>query len=272
MADTTLNAFVSQRIEVSPYLIILRVAPDGWELPDFTPGQFAALALPGSAPRYRYTDPEETTPDPDKLIKRAYSIASSSVDREYVEFYITLVRSGELTPRLFALEVGDRVWLSKKFPGTFKLSEAPDDVNVVFAATGTGLAPYMSMLRTDFESNATRRVAVLHGASHSWDLGYRAELVTMERLCKNFTYLPVISRPEDEPVTWSGPAGHLQDLWSGDTLDRLWGGRPTPSDTHIFLCGNPLMIEGMIEVLSKEGFTEQTKKAAGTIHLERFWT
>ncbi|MCP3677948.1 MAG: hypothetical protein GY721_10285, partial [Deltaproteobacteria bacterium] len=50
MSDKELNAVVSQRIEVSPYLIILRVAPVGWELPDFTPGQFAALALPGSAP------------------------------------------------------------------------------------------------------------------------------------------------------------------------------------------------------------------------------
>ncbi len=50
MSDKELNAVVSQRIEVSPYLIILRVAPVGWDMPDFTPGQFAALALPGSAP------------------------------------------------------------------------------------------------------------------------------------------------------------------------------------------------------------------------------
>ncbi len=271
MSDKEVNAVVSQRIEVSPYLIILRVVPDGWELPDFTPGQFAALALPGSAPRYRFSDPEEEALDPDKLIKRAYSIASSSVEREYVEFYITLVRSGALTPRLFALEIGDRLWLSRKFPGTFKLSDAPDDADIVFAATGTGLAPYMSMLRSDFECGDSRRIAVLHGASHSWDLGYRAELITMQRLCRNFTYIPIISRPDDEPTSWTGQVGHMQELWNSGELDKVWGARPKPSDTHIFLCGNPMMIEGMVETLAKEGFTEQTRKEPGTVHLERFW-
>ena len=89
-----LNAIVAQRVEISPGLIVLRVVPDGWELPDFEPGQFAVLGLPGSAERCAVCDAEEQAADPDKLIKRAYSIASSSRSKEFLEFYVALVRSG----------------------------------------------------------------------------------------------------------------------------------------------------------------------------------
>jgi ferredoxin--NADP+ reductase len=96
--SSELNAIVVQRIEVSPGLVILRVVPEGWELPDFEPGQYAVLALPGSAPRTTISDPENKPSPPEKLIKRAYSIASSSKAKEYVEFYVSLVPSGQLTP------------------------------------------------------------------------------------------------------------------------------------------------------------------------------
>jgi len=82
--------------------MVIRVAPAGWELADFDPGQFAVLGLPPEASRCEGADDEEEAPKPGKLIRRAYSIASSSATREYIEFYITLVHSGALTPRLFA--------------------------------------------------------------------------------------------------------------------------------------------------------------------------
>ena len=115
--EETTNAIVAQKIEITPEIIILQVKPDGWDLPEFEAGQFAVLGLPGSAPRSEWSDPEEEETEPDKLIRRAYSIASSSVAREYMEFYITVVRSGALTPRLFALEMGDRVWLGCRLAG-----------------------------------------------------------------------------------------------------------------------------------------------------------
>ncbi len=271
MARQELNAVVTQRIEVAPGLIILRVAPDGWSLPEFIPGQFAVLGLPGSAERYPLSDPEEETPDPDKLIRRAYSIASSSIALESMEFYVTLVHSGSLTPRLFALETGDRVWLSSKVAGLFKLSDAPDDAHVVLVATGTGLAPYMSMLRTHLLHDIQRRFAVLHGARHSWDLGYQSELIAMQTLCKNFAYLPTVSRPANEPVEWNGDTGYVQDLWKRGVLDEAWGFHPTSSDTHVFLCGSPGMCEDMLELLDGEGFQENSRKKAGEIHVERYW-
>ena len=270
-----LNAIVIQRIEITPGLIVLRVRPEGWQLPGFTPGQFNVLALPASAERCEMSDAEEATfPSPypkDKLIKRAYSVASSSVEKEYVEYYITLIRSGALTPRLFNLGVGDKLWMSGKFTGLFTLSEVDPGADIVLLATGTGIAPYMSMLRTELEHKTDRRFAVVHGARHSWDLGYHSELVTMARLCKNFSYTPIVSRPEEEPVKWGGEVGYLQDLWAPGSIEATLGFALDASKTHIFLCGNPMMIELMTDKLAAEGFKEHTKKEAGQIHTEKYW-
>lgn len=265
-----LNAKVVQRIEVSPGLIILGVAPDGWSLPSFEPGQFAVLGLPGRAVRCNLATVEEADVDPDKLIKRAYSIASSSQEKKYLEFYVSLVPSGPLTPRLFALQPGDPLWLGPKITGLFTLDDVPADQQIVMIATGTGLAPYMSMLRTHSECG-DRRIAVLHGARHSWELGYRSELSLLAHRRPTVTYTPIISRQEDEHFPWAGETGHIQDLWNRHPLEKVWGKQPTPRDTHIFLCGNPEMIEDMLTMLSSEGFTEHTKKNPGQIHLERFW-
>jgi ferredoxin--NADP+ reductase len=270
-ATAELNAVITQKIEVAPGLMVIRVVPDGWHLPTFSPGQFAVLGLPPEAGRSRMADTEGEPAKPGKLIRRAYSIASSSKADTYLEFFITLVHSGALSPRLFNLSPGDRVWLGPKITGTFTLDQAPADADVIMIATGTGLAPYMSMLRTELAVSRGRRFAVLLGARHSWDLGYHAELVTMERLSPYFCYLPIISRPAEEPVPWTGRAGYVLDLWRGRELDRIWGGRPTPETARVFLCGNPTMIDDMVELLGDEGFTEHTRKQPGSIYVERYW-
>lgn len=223
MSEPQLNAVVTLKDEISPQLIIMRVVADGWQMPDFEPGQFAVLGLPGSAPRYHLSEAEDPPSEPHKLIRRAYSIASSSLTREYMEFYINLVTSGALTPRLFALKIGDHLWLSPRVAGVFTLDDVPEDKNVAMVATGTGLAPYMSMLGTEIRCDSSRRFAVLHGARHSWDLGYRSELLTIQHLCSNFTYVPTVSRPQDEPVLWTGHAGHVEDLWAKGVIAEAWG-------------------------------------------------
>ena len=265
-----LNAVVTQRIDFAPGLMILRVAPDGWELPKFIPGQFTVLGLPASAPRSAESTPEEPVPAPDTFIRRAYSIASSSNEKDYLEFYIAEVQSGSFTPRLFALNVGDRVWMSPKATGMFTLDQVAQDQNLVFIATGTGLAPYISMIRTHLEANEPRKFAILHGARNSWDLGYRSELFYMQRFAPNFIYTPIIDGPKNEIVPWKGHTGFVQSLWQSPLIENAWGFRPLPSNTHVFLCGNPLMIEAMKETLAKEGFTVHTKQVPGQIHIEEF--
>lgn len=265
-----LNAFVSQRIEVAPGLIILQIVPDGWELPDFHAGQFTVLGLPESAVRTRVADPEPMT-DSARLIRRAYSIASSSKNKEYLEFYITLVRSGRLTPRLFALEPGDRLFLGQKFTGVFTLDMVPEESDIILISTGTGLAPYMSMLRSHLIWGKPRKYGIIHGARHSWDLGYRSELITLKSICSTVTYLPVISRPGEEVTPWGGLTGYVQDVWESDKFLNFWDGEPKPEKTHIFLCGNPSMVEEMVTGLQRKGYKEHSKEIPGDIHVERYW-
>jgi ferredoxin--NADP+ reductase len=265
-----LNAVLAHRADLAPGLAIFRVAPAGWALPEFTPGQFAVIGLPAGSPRVALSDPEEPG-DPGRMIRRAYSIASSSRQREYVEVFANLVRSGELTPRLFALAPGDRLWLGRKFTGAFTLREVPREANLALVATGTGLAPYMSMVRTELECSGPRRFAVLHGARHSWDLGYAGELHAMQRHCQSFTYLPTVSRPQAETEPWGGATGYVQELWTSGALARAWGFLPTPANTHVLLCGNPAMIEEMIARLAVEGFAVHATDAPGQVHVERYW-
>ena len=266
-----LNAIVTHRVEVASGLIILRVAPDGWDLPEWTAGQFAVLGMPAGAPRVEVADKEETPPKADRLIRRAYSIASGTGEKNYLEFYITLVHSGALTPRLFALRPGDPVFLGKKISGMFTLDKVEADQNLVLVGTGTGLAPYMSMLRSELEIRPDRHIAVFQGARHSWDLGYRGELTAMQRISPTFHYVPIISRPKKELTPWGGQVGYVQDLLDRGLLEEFFGHAPAPDNTHFLLCGNPGMIEGMIERLALNGFTEHTKKSPGQIHAEKYW-
>jgi len=265
-----LNAFVTQRDLLTPRLMILRVAPSGWELPSFEAGQYVVLGLPPDAPRSALSAVEPDPPKPDRLIRRAYSIASSSITGEYMDFYIRLVSTGSLTPRLFALDVGDGVWLSDHPVGMFTLADVPADHDIILVATGTGLAPYMSMLGTHLDCGGRRRVLVLHGADHSWDLGYRSELEALQHLCSNLTYVPTLAVPDQEPAKWRGRTGWVQDAWKSGVVEEVWGSSPDPATTDIFLCGVRGMVDDMSLLMTAEGFTEHTRHHPGQIHIERF--
>ena len=263
------NATVIGREEINPGLIILRVRPDE-TLFDFVPGQFCVLGLLGREPRVPEADAEEKVPAPDRMIRRAYSIASSSVERQYLEFYLTLVGSGELTPRLFALRHGSRVLLGPKATGVFTLDRVAPGKAVLLVATGTGLAPYMSMLRTQLIDDTARRYVVLHGARYSWDLGYRAELESLGRLRRNLLYLPSITRPQQDP-TFRGLTGRIPALLASGVVEQHAELRLDAATFDVFLCGNPEMITQVKEWLGERGFTADHGREIGTIHVEEYW-
>jgi ferredoxin--NADP+ reductase len=264
-----LNARVIGREEIHPELIVLRVRPDD-KLFDFKPGQFAVLGLPGAAPRVPQAEAESPVPEPDKLIRRAYSIASASVERRYCEFYLTLITSGQLTPRLFALKHGDRVFLGPKASGVFTLDKVPPGKAALLIATGTGLAPYVSMLRTILTHETQRKFIVLHGARHSWDLGYRGELETLARLRPNFTYIPSITRP-DQDQHFLGRIGRIQAILEQGALEKDAGLKLDPDHVDVFLCGNPEMIKVVTTMLEGKGFKRGSGKEQGNIHVEEYW-
>jgi ferredoxin--NADP+ reductase len=204
------------------------------------------------------------------MIRRAYSISSASVERAYLEFYLALVTSGELTPRLFALPHGSRLFLGPKASGFFTLDRVAPGKAVILVATGTGLAPYVSMLRTLLINETKRKFVVLHGARCSWDLGYRAELESLARLRPNFTYIPAITRPEQDPH-FRGYAGRIQKLIAEGLVEKLSDVRLDPAQTDVFLCGNPDMIEQVKSLLLARGFAADHGKQIGTVHVEEYW-
>ncbi len=264
-----LNAIVSQVISVSPNMKIFRIVPDGWELPDFKAGQFVALFLPASSARCVDATDEFKQLKPDKLIRRAYSISSSSKNKEYLEFYVSIVRSGALTPRLFNLNIGDKIGVGKKFTGMFTLDKVDKSKNIVLIATGTGVAPYISMLRSD-AMNTNRKITVIHGASNSWDLGYRSELELLENISSNVKYIPTIIDAGKERAKWNGEKRFLQDIWKDKVFLKCLNYIPTAENTHIFLCGNPNMIESMSNILIYENFLIHKRNQNGQIHIEKF--
>jgi ferredoxin--NADP+ reductase len=294
------NATVSSRVEVAPGLVILRVVPD--KLPmEFEAGQYVVLGLKASEPRIDESEADAPsvvagaavgaeiagTPesraavdaqaatvaaaaqDPERMIRRAYSIASESKADECLEFYLTVVMSGELTPRLFNLKIKDRVYVGPKAVGVFTLNKAPGK-HILMIGTGTGLAPYMSMLRSELVCNDDRQFVIVHGARFSWDLGYRTELTGLARHCKNFHYIPVVTRPKED-VDWQGKSGYLQNLIASGAIEEETGLALTPENFDIFLCGNPGMIETVIGWAEERGFVKDKGHDIGTLHTEEYW-
>jgi ferredoxin/flavodoxin---NADP+ reductase len=264
-----LNATVTMRYEINRGLMVLQVTPDE-PLPPFVAGQYTTLGLPGSAPRHHDADPEEPPSEPGQLIRRAYSIASSSLQGRFLEFYVALVRTGALTPRLFALAQGDRVFLGRRVVGMFTLDDVPAGKDIVFVATGTGLAPYLSMLRSRYAFDAGHRTVVVHGSRISYDLGYRSELEGMAARYEHFHYLPIIDRPQQDPG-WTGEVGYVQRFFSDGSVARLLEHPLAPDRTVVFLCGNPRMIDEMLGLLGGLGFRQHTRREPGDVFVEEFW-
>ncbi len=266
------NATLIERIAVTPHLVILRVKPDDSDF-NFIPGQFTVLGLTWASPSLPGTDRSEyPEAKSERLIRRAYSISSGSREKEYIEFYISLVTSGELTPRIFQLAVGDRLFMGKKATGVFTLDRVDAQKNIVLVATGTGLAPYISMVRSMAldESCPTRSIAILHGARYSWDLGYRAELESLAKTCENFHYVPIITRPEKD-TSWDGRTGRLNEWISKPDLAAVCQVPIDGAVTEFFLCGHPDMVVSCAELLTEKGYVEATRKEPGTLHLEKYW-
>ena len=256
------NATVIKNDKISDTLFLITVKPD-FEIHDFKPGQFTTLGL--EIP-YKKNDGTEEI----KLIKKAYSIASSPIDKNYLEFYIALVPDGLLTPHVFELKPNDKLFVGEKITGKFTLESVDDKKHILMIGTGTGLAPFISMIRTHVICGGDRHFSVLHGARHSYELGYYTELSVMSVNCQNFHYLPAISRPKEDP-NWGGLTGRVTEIDIQKILKDKTNMEFSPENFEILLCGNPLMIEDMSVKLQNMGFQLNSKEQKGQIHFEKFW-
>lgn len=266
MECTDYNATVTGKILITPDLMILRVRTDS-PRDNFIAGQYTTIGvLAGEFRSPNSVLPMEKLPD-NYLIKRAYSIASANHETQNFEFYISQVKSGQLTPRLFALSQGRRMWVDENILGVFNLKNTPKDCNIVMIATGTGLAPYISFLRSHINDNKNIKMAVIHGAGYPWDLGYYSELQFIQSAFSNFYYFPTLLKADD---SWTGLRGYIEEHLNNSILQEKAGIDIDPEKTHFYLCGNPKMVQSVSAFLMKNNYVKHSKDKPGAMHIEEY--
>lgn len=267
MTTDPFNAVLLDRQDLTDELCIIRLKPDHGLVPHFEPGQFVTIGLPKQPAAARTDGSASGRPE---LTRRAYSIASSANVKEYLELYVVLVTDGKLTPRLWNLHPGDRIWMDNRPMGQFTLQGIPSDKDLVMVSTGTGIAPYMSMLRTYAGQTRWHRFVMIHGVRLVQDLGYRQEIEQISDNDPTVIYIPTVTREPDRS-SWQGHQGRVQLALEDQTYHRLVGTSLDAKRCHVFLCGNPEMITSVQKTLETRDFVVQTRHRVGNIHLERYW-
>jgi ferredoxin/flavodoxin---NADP+ reductase len=290
-------------LKVHSDLMVMRVRPD-FPRPPHKAGQYGVLGLGYWEPRFPGSAEEELAPgDESKLARRSYSISCSLLDNrgelldiaqtDWLEYYIVLVRQSEkrqppaLTPRLFMLREGERLFLGEKIAGVYTLDPVQPDDTVIFLATGTGEAPHNYMLWELLRRGHRGRILSVCCVRYNKDLAYRATHDELMRRYSRYTYWPLTTR---EPGVLTKGKVYVQDVLASGQLEEILGQKLDPERTHVFLCGNPKMIgvpeknretgervypqpPAVIELLEKRGFRPDLPqlKIKGNIHYEEYW-
>jgi len=194
----------------------------------------------------------------ERLVQRPYSVASAPVSAgsEGYEFYVRRVIGGTFTPLLWRLPVGHPMRMIGP-KGRFTLE--PDDDRIhLFISSGTGNAPFVSMIRTLMAEGRPRRAVFLNGVSYATELGYRGLVEGWQRGGYPVDYVPTVSRPDDpRNADWTGRTGRAEAALPA-VLDDFG---LDPSNTIGYICGNPDMILSAEATLLERGFPEaQVKK------------
>ncbi len=251
--------FTRQRLlevqTLTPNLFTLRTSRDpGFR---FTAGQFARLGVrkPSGC-----------------IVWRAYSMVSAPHD-EFLDFFSIVVPDGEFTSELSRLKVGDELLVDKQAFGFLTLDRFPDGRDLWLLATGTGIAPFLSILQ-DFEAwQRFERIILVYSVREARELAYQrliAELPQrdyLEGLGTKLLYLPVVTR-ERVPGALHG---RITTLIENGELERAADLQLTPEHSRIILCGNPQMIEDTRAVLKARDLNLAMTRRPGQVAVENYW-
>jgi ferredoxin-NADP reductase len=249
--DAGLNATLTTRIDLTEAVARFTLRPDAGALP-FEPGQYFALGLLIDG----------------RLVQRPYSTASAAGSGRDLEFLVRLVRGGTFTPRLWALPIGARLRIGRA-KGLFKLRPG-DPRTHLFIATGTGIAPLVSMVKALVAQEAlppgthdgAPRGVVVHGVARVAELAYRDLLEEIAGGSTRICYSPLISRPaHPDNAGWTGLTGRIDARL--DELCDAYG--LAPAQSVAYLCGNPAVIAAIERILAARGFAQDA------IVSEHYW-
>jgi ferredoxin--NADP+ reductase len=221
----------------------------------FVAGQFARLALPAPAG------------SKEPMVGRPYSFVNPPHESPH-EFYFNVVPGGPLSARLAGLEEGEMVWLAPRANGFFSISELPGAQSLWCISTGTGIGPFLSMLRTDEPWTKFAHVVLVHAVRRAEDLTYRDVIDNVvEKRDGAFTYVPIVSREEQSGTLH----GRIPALIVDGQLEARAGVALAPESAHAMLCGNPAMVEDVQDTLARRGMRRHRRKEPGHITLETYW-
>jgi ferredoxin/flavodoxin---NADP+ reductase len=249
-------------------LVIMRLVPNDGIVPEYQAGQFITIGLP---------NPTEDN----KIVRRAYSIASHPENRKYIELVIRWVRKpipGRLTTQLFNAKVGDEINWIKPTGSALSINEklpdgSKDERRIVCIGGGTGLAPFVSFAQHLHAKGDKREIMVLHGASYVDELSYKDLLTDLEydsldrgKDKWNFKYRASISRPQEWfNRSWGGQTGRVETFLRPkegglSPLEDLIGDKITKDNTIFYVCGWQGTIDGVMDFMNPRGFVTQHEK------------
>ncbi len=202
---------------------------------------------------------------------RAYSMASANYDEE-LEFFSIKVPNGPLTSRLQHIKPGDQILVSKKPTGTLVLDNLLPGKVLYLLSTGTGLAPFLSIIRDPDTYERFEKVVLVHGCRQIADLAYRDWLTTEiaedefmgEAIRERLVYYPTVTREPFEN------RGRITDLIVSERLFRDVGTAPFDRESdRIMLCGSPAMLTDLRALLQDGGFVEGNHGEPGAFVIEK---
>ena len=211
----------------------------------FQAGQFVRIALDIEGQR----------------VARAFSFVNPPEDAVH-EFYGVIVPQGPLSPRLAKLRAGDALHIATNPAGFLVLSEVPDAETLWLISTGTGLAPFLSILRTEVPWRRFKNVVVVHAARLAKELTYR-DVIARTRA----RYVSMVSR-EAAP---GALAGRIPAAIADGRLEAAAGVKLAKENSHVMLCGNPDMLKDAQAVLVARGLRKHRRRTPGHITVESFW-
>ena len=215
----------------------------------FAAGQFVRIALDVGGER----------------IARPFSFVNAP-DDPVLEFYGVVVPEGPLSPRLARLQAGDAIHVADNPAGWLIVSEVPPADDLWLVATGTGIAPFMSILRTEAPWQRYRRVILVHAARRASELVYGDAIRELQSRKGQFRYISFVSR---EAHTES-LAGRIPEAIRDGRLEAL-AGPISPERSQFMLCGNPQMLRDVAAELAARGLKKHRRRSPGQITVESFW-
>ena len=221
----------------------------------FVAGQFGRLALP-APPGSK-----------EEMVGRPYSFVNAP-DSAPHEFYFVTVPEGPLSPRLAALVPGEPVWLLRTANGFFSVGELPEAELLWCLSTGTGLGPFLSILRTPEPWARFLRIVLVHAVRHGDELSYGDVIAGIAAARPGaFTFVPMVSR-EPHP---GALAGRIPDAIREGRLEFRAGLALAAETSHVMLCGNPAMVDDTQKALAERGMRRHRRREPGHVTVETYW-